>query len=218
MNGSLMRLAALIACTTLIPAATFAQPTERPLVDKPPTERPLVDRAGNADPGNRGDKDQKADAKTPPELDPKLLPADDVALKEVDDAFNRWGSTWMFDRYLGGSVHATERGLNGATYMLRGTFDFARSGQRLTIPFAAAYAREKERFVLAKLCYNDVTSGMTDCINPGESLEARQAAAAQSRQLMGAIVLMGVVGALSSSQETCVKRYNLFGDPYYLCD
>ena len=218
MNGFLICLTALIACTTLTPEAAVAQPTERALVDKPPTERPLVDKADDADKSDKNDKDPKADKKTPPDPDSKLLPADEAALAEVDDAFKRWGATWMFDRYLAGSVRATERGLNGATYMLRGTFDFARSGQRLTIPFAAAYAREKERFVLAKLCYNDVSSGMTDCINPGEGMEARQAAAAQSRQLMGAIVLMGVVGALSSSQETCVKRYNLFGDPYFVCD
>jgi hypothetical protein len=212
MKSFLMSLAAAIACATLLPKAAVAQPTERMLVDKPPTERPLVDKAGN------GDKERKAGKKTPPELDPKLLPADEAALTEVDNAFKRWASSWMFDRYLPGSVRATERGLTGETYMLRGTFDFARSGQRITIPFAAAYAKAKERFVLSKLCYNDVSSGTTDCIDPGDSMEARQAAAAQSRQLMGAIVLLGVAAALSSEEETCVKRQNLFGDPYFDCD
>jgi hypothetical protein len=213
MKNVLMSVAASIACATLLPAVAVAQPTERPLVDKPPTERPLVDRAGA-----KSEKERKADAATAPDLDPKLLPADAAALAEVDNAFKRWGASWMFDRYLPGSVRATERGLTGETYMLRGTFDFARSGQRITIPFAAAYARTKERFVLSKLCYNDVSSGMTDCVNPGESMEARQAAAAQSRQLMGAIVLMGVAAALTSADETCVKRYNIFGDPYVECD
>lgn len=215
MKNLLMSLAASVACSTLLPCAAVAQPTERPLADKPPTERALVDKAA---PGGRNGKDRKPDANAPPDLDPKLLPADAAALAEVDNAFKRWGATWMFDRYLPGSVRATERGLTGETYMLRGTFDFARSGQRITIPFAAAYARTKERFALAKLCYNDVSSGMTDCINPGESIEARQAAAAQSRQLMGAIVLMGVAAALTSADETCVKRQNLFGDVYFECD
>lgn len=168
--------------------------------------------------GGRHDKDRKADAKAAPELDPKLLPADGAALAEVHNAFKRRGATWMFDRYLPGSVRATERGLTGETYMLRGTFDFARSGQRITIPFAAAYARSQDRFTLAKLCYNDVSSGMTDCINPGSSMEARQAAAAQSQQLMGAIVPMGLAAALTSADETCVKRQNLFGDVYFECD
>lgn len=215
MKSLLMSLAASIACATLLPDAAVAQPTERPLVDKPPTERPLADKAGS---GGKSEKDRKADAKTAPDLDPKLLPADGAALAEVDNAFRRWGASWMFDRYLPGSVRATERGLTGETYMLRGTFDFARSGQRITIPFAAAYAKTPERFVLSKLCYNDVSSGMTDCINPGESMEARQAAAAQSRQLMGAIVLLGMAAALSSSEQTCVKRQNFFGDTYFVCD
>lgn len=215
MKNLLMTLATSIACAALLPGAALGQPTERPLVDKPPTERPLVDRAGNS---GRNDKDRKVDPNTPPDLDPKLLPADGVALAEVDNAFKRWGASWMFDRYLPGSVRATERGLTGETYMLRGTFDFARSGQRITIPFAAAYAKTKERFVLSKLCYNDVSSGMTDCVNPGESMEARQAAAAQSRQLMGSIVLLGMAAALSSSEQTCVRRQNFFGDTYFVCD
>lgn len=215
MKRLLLSLFAAGACAPLLFAAAHAQPTERPLVDKPPTERPLADR-----PGARGaaDKIREADAKDPPQVDPKLLPADAAALAEVDNAFKRWGATWMFDRYLPGTVRATERGLSGETYMLRGTFDFARSGQRITIPFAAAYARTADRYLLAKLCYNDVSSGMTDCINPGTSLEARQAAAAQSRQLMGAIVLLGVAAALTSQDETCVKRYNIFGDVYFECD
>lgn len=215
MKTLLMSLTASIACASLPLDTAIAQPTERPLVDKPAAERPLMDKAGN---GGKSDKDKNADKKPPPEPDSKALPADDAALAEVDNAFRRWASSWMFDRYLPGSVRATERGLTGETYMLRGTFDFARSGQRITIPFAAAYGKAKERYALSKLCYNDVSSGMTDCINTGESMEARQAAAAQSRQLMGAIVLMGVAAALSSSDETCVKRYNLFGDPYFICD
>lgn len=215
MKRVLMSLVASSVFTGLGATAALAQPTERPLVDKPPTERPLVDQPAR---GAASDKDRRPDAQAAPNVDPKLLPADAAALAEVDDAFRRWGATWMFDRYLPGSVRATERGLSGETYMLRGMFDFARSGQRITIPFAAAYARAANRFVLAKLCYNDVSSGMTDCIHPGTSLEARQAAAAQSRQLMGAIVLLGVAAALTSQDETCVKRENIFGDVYFECD
>jgi hypothetical protein len=212
MKNAFMPLAAWMACAALLTNAALAQPTERPLVDKPPTERRLIDN------GPSGDKEGKADKAAPTDAEQKLLPADAAALAEVDNAFKRWASSWMFDRYLPGNLRVTERGLKGDTYVLRGTFDFARSGQRITIPFAAAYAKAKERYMFSKLCYNDVSSGMTDCINPGESLEARQAAAAQSRQMMGAIVLMGVAAALSSSQETCVKRYNFFGDPYYVCE
>jgi hypothetical protein len=210
---SLRKFAALALCLAMLwPGESPAQPKERPLVDKPPTERPLEDRSG------KGDAAAKDDRKAAPRPDAKALPADEAALAEVDNAFRQWGATWMFDRYLPGTVRATERGLTGETYILRGTFDFARSGQRITIPFAAAYAQVKERYTLSKLCYNDVSSGMTDCIAPSDNLEARQAAAAQSRQLMGAIVLMGVAAALTESQETCVKRTNLFGDVYFECD
>ena len=206
MKRLLMVLTAPILCVLFLADAALAQPKERPVADKPPTERPLTDKA------------DKANKEAAPEVDPRLLPADEAALAEVDNTFKLWASSWMFDRYLPGSVKATERGLSGETYMLRGTFDFARGGQRITIPFAAAYAKAKERFGLAKLCYNDVSSGMTDCIAVGDSLEARQAAAAQSRQLMGAIVLLGLAAALTSSQETCVRQTNLFGDDYFVCD
>jgi hypothetical protein len=58
---------------------------------------------------------------------------------------------------------------------------------------------------------------MTDCINPNSDLEGQRAAVAQSRQFLGAIVLMGMLAAMSE-EETCVKRYTFFGEPYFVCD
>lgn len=159
-----------------------------------------------------------ANKSSPPAADAKQLPTDDAAMAEVDTAFKQWSSAWMFDRYVPGSARATERGLKDQTYVVRGMFDFARSGSKLTIPFAAAYTKPKDRFVLSNLCYNDVSTGMTDCINPTESLDGRRAAVAQSRQLMGSIVLLGLVAAMAAEEETCVKQYTLFGEPYFVCD
>ena len=159
-----------------------------------------------------------ADKKPEPEV-AKLLPTDPVANAEVDAGFIRWSQAWMFDRYLPGSARATERGLTGDTYVVRGLFDFARSGQKITIPFAAAYKKANDRYRMSNLCYNDVSSGMTDCTNPRDNLDGQRAAVTQSRQLLGSIVLLGVVAAMAESQdEVCIKRETFFGETYFECD
>ncbi len=150
---------------------------------------------------------------------PKTLPTDENANAEVDAAFNKWSSTWIFDKYLPGSAHTTERGFKDGTYVVRGLFDFARSGTKLTIPFAAAYTKTKDQFELSNLCYNDTSSGTTDCINPNSNLDDQRAAAMQSRQLLGSIVLLGLVGALSdNNREVCVERITMFGERYFECE
>jgi hypothetical protein len=140
----------------------------------------------------------------------KSLPSDAVTNAEIDAGFRRWSAAWMFDRYVPGSARATDRALKSDTYVIRGLFDFVRGGGKLTIPFAASYAKTKDAFALSNLCYNDTSTGMTDCINPNN------AAALQSRQFLGSIVLLGMVAAMSSDQ-TCVKRYTLFGSAYLEC-
>lgn len=147
----------------------------------------------------------------------KALPTDALANAEVDLGFRRWSSAWMFDRYVPGSARTNERGLTDETYVVRGLFDFVRSGTKLTIPFAAAYTQVNGRYAMSNLCYNDVSSGMTDCINPNSNLDGQRAAAAQSRQYLGAIVLLGLAAAMSE-EETCVKRYTFFGEPYFECE
>ncbi len=142
----------------------------------------------------------------------RLIPTDDVANAEIDAGFKRWSSTWMFDRYVPGSAHATERGYKDATYVVRGMFDFIRGGGRLTIPFAASYGRTAEKYSLSNLCYNDTSSGMTDCIDPNNP------ASMQSRQFLGSIVLLGLVAAMSADEETCVRHYTLFGGEYFECN
>jgi hypothetical protein len=149
----------------------------------------------------------------------KLLPADKASNAEIDTAFQKWSSTWMFDRYIAGSAHATERGFRDGTYVIRGLFDFVRSGTKITIPFAAAYTDAKDHFAFSNLCYNDTSSGMTDCTNPNSSLEDRRVAAMQSRQFLGSIVLVGLVAAMADdNREICVERTTIFGDRYLECN
>jgi hypothetical protein len=80
------------------------------------------------------------------------LPTDTLLNTEVDAAFVRWSAAWMFDRYLG-NVLVTERGLKDSTYVIRGVFDFARMGSKITIPFAAAYSKADAGFRFSNLCY-----------------------------------------------------------------
>jgi hypothetical protein len=146
----------------------------------------------------------------------KAIPKDNFANAAIDDGFRRWSSTWMFDRYVPGSAHATDRGFKDSTYIIRGMFDFVRGGARLTIPFAAAFTGAGDAYRLSNLCYNDNTSGMTDCIDPGNGI---QRAAAQSRQFLGSIVLLGLFAAMTAPDDgqICEKRTPFFGEPYFVC-
>src|SRR5918912_340673 len=65
----------------------------------------------------------------------KTLPTDQAANAAIDAGFRRWSTVWMFDRYMPGSARATDRALKDGTYVVRGVFDFARFGAKLTIPF-----------------------------------------------------------------------------------
>ena len=148
----------------------------------------------------------------------RKLPADRVANAEIDAGFINWSAAWMFDRYVPGSSRVTDRGLTGETYVVRGLFDFYRSGQKITIPFAAAYKSVDGAYAMSNLCYNDLSTTMTDCINPSDNLEGRRAGVAQSRQLLGSIVLLGLAAAMTQSDgDVCYKRYTIFGELYVEC-
>lgn len=151
-----------------------------------------------------------ADGNDKPAESSKTLPTDEASNAEIDAGFRRWSAGWMFDRYVPGSAHATERALKQDTYVIRGMFDFVRGGGKLSIPYAASYSKSSDRYVLSNLCYNDTSTGMTDCANPSNP------GAMQNRQFLGSIVLLGMVAAMSSD-ETCIKRYTFFGSTYLEC-
>jgi hypothetical protein len=165
-------------------------------------------------PENVNQPKQQGTSITPSQEAAKSIPKDDVANAAIDDGFKQWSSAWMFDRYVPGSARATDRGFKDATYVIRGLFDFVRGGGRLTIPFAASFTNAANGYRLSNLCYNDNTSGMTDCIDPSD--KQGQQRAAQSRQFLGSIVMLGLVSAMSSG-ETCEKRHSWFGETYFYC-
>ena len=151
-----------------------------------------------------------ADGSHAPAESSRALPTDEASNAEIDAGFQRWSAGWMFDRYVPGSARATERALRKDTYVIRGMFDFMRGGGRLSIPYAASYSKNNDRFLLSNLCYNDTSTGMTDCVNPSNP------GPMQNRQFLGSIVLLGMVAAMASDQ-TCVRRYTFFGSSYLEC-
>lgn len=140
------------------------------------------------------------------------LPSDAQATSQIEAGFVSWASTWMYDRYLPTSARILERGFKDDVYVIRGTFDFARFGSRLTIPFAAAFTKGDTgganygTYAISNLCYNDTSSGITDCINPTASMSDRRAAVMQSRQTMGAIVALGLLAAMSETSGSTERN------------
>jgi hypothetical protein len=206
------------SCAWLAGTAAWAQEP------RPPQPRPAAASAPSVPSAPAASS--AAGAGKPTAEPDRALPTDAVANAAIDTGFMRWSAAWMFDRYLPGSARATDRGLKDGTYVVRGVFDFARMGAKQTIPFAAAFTKRKdgqdgrEAYQLSNLCYNDTTSGMTACIDPGDrrTLEQQQAAVMQSRQVLGSIVLLGMAAALSSGGEVCVRRVTFFGEEYFECD
>lgn len=113
--------------------------------------------------------------------------------RAVDQMFTRWSNSWFTDRYVGVSAQIAELMTRDSDFLVKGMFSFTRYGQKATIPFAATLRRANE-FVVVNLCYNDTTSGMTDCTSSGES--------SSSSRLMGAVILGGIISGLSGSASS----------------
>lgn len=109
----------------------------------------------------------------------------------INAAFMQWSRQWVWDRYIPDSTSISEDRLKNGVYLLRGTFRFTRGGSIIEIPYASAIQGSSPNWTVASLCYNDTSSGITDCANSGTS--------AGARQFMGAVVLAGVMSALSST-------------------
>ena len=113
--------------------------------------------------------------------------------RAIDQLFTRWSQTWCTDRYVTISAHISELMTNGSDYLVQGTFSFIRYGSRATIPFASVL-KHNSRFVVMNLCYNDTTTGMTDCTSSGQS--------SASSRFMGAIIIGGIVAGLSNNSSS----------------
>ena len=81
----------------------------------------------------------------------------------IDSGFVRWSSAWLTDTYEPGSVRISKLDEQGGTAQVGGTISFARSNRRFTIPFGAVLKKAGDDYSLAKLCYDDTTTGTRDC-------------------------------------------------------
>ena len=81
------------------------------------------------------------------------------------------------------------------------------------------YWQNSMYIIITCICYNDISTGMTDWIKPSANLDAQRAAVMQSRQVLGSIVAMGLLaGAMMESDDDCVIRHDFWGDRYLDCD
>jgi hypothetical protein len=172
-------------------------------------------RGVTATPGEPKAQSSVGASAAPPDDVSKAIPKDAIANGAIDGAFQQWSSGWMFDRYIPGSARAANRALSDGAYVIRGVFDFVRGGAKLTIPFAAAFTNGSQGYRLSNLCYNDTTTGMTDCTNPSDP--QGQQRAMLSRQFLGSIVALGLIEAMTTDTRVCERHTSFFGDDYYYC-
>jgi len=83
----------------------------------------------------------------------------------INDKFIQWSEGWAMDQYQPGSAHIDTMNCGDSGCEARGHFSFFRGGTRLTITFDAQLPRIGDnQYALRRLCYNDNTTGMRDCV------------------------------------------------------
>jgi len=129
----------------------------------------------------------------------------DFANAEINNGFIRWSSVWYYDRYVPNSAQLIDGGIKDGAYIARGNFSFIRGRASHSIPFIAAFTNLSGGYVLANLCYNDNTSGMTDCINP----TADEIGKVQSRQSLGRFLgIIALMHGASNSYDDSEDDYD----------
>jgi hypothetical protein len=84
----------------------------------------------------------------------------------INDKFVDWSSGWMVDRYRAGSAHIENMSCGARGCEALGQFTFLRMGAVHTIEFSAQFnPTGQNQYYLVRLCYNDQTTGMQDCVN-----------------------------------------------------
>ena len=84
----------------------------------------------------------------------------------IDQKFARWSNNWAVDQYLPGTarIDNMQCGTQGCEAV--GHFSFSRGGAVLTIRFTAQIPSVgSNEYALGRLCYNDNTTGMSDCVD-----------------------------------------------------
>jgi hypothetical protein len=83
----------------------------------------------------------------------------------INEKFIQWSEGWAMDQYQPGSAQIDTMNCGDGGCEARGHFSFFRGGARLTITFDAQLPRIADnQYALRRLCYNDNTTGMRDCV------------------------------------------------------
>jgi hypothetical protein len=83
----------------------------------------------------------------------------------INAKFIQWSEGWAMDQYQPGSAHIDNMSCGDGGCEARGHFSFFRGGTHLTITFDAQLPRIGDnQYALRRLCYNDNTTGMRDCV------------------------------------------------------
>jgi len=143
----------------------------------------------------------------------------------LNDGFSRWSQTWFTDRYVPNSTRVEEELATATGKIVRGKFSFSRRGNLLTIPFSADVRPVSSSYGIANLCYNDTSTGMTDCTSTGTS--------SATTNVMNMIIVGGLLAGAaglpdSNGGKQCgfEKNYHSGGhnedsagsyDPSYVC-
>ena len=91
--------------------------------------------------------------------------------KQVNSGFNSWSRQWSMDKYIDGSAGIETVGKsNSDNYMFvavgKCTFSRGWRAVRLSLPFVAYINVINGALVVEKICYNDNSTGDSDCYNP----------------------------------------------------
>jgi hypothetical protein len=106
------------------------------------------------------------EAASPAAVEPGRDAKDTVLMDAaINSGFVAWSSAWQVDRYTPGSAHIAEKDCSATGCKVQGSFKFARFGAVRTIPFSAVLERAgASGFSVTRLCYDDPSSGMRDCV------------------------------------------------------
>jgi hypothetical protein len=83
----------------------------------------------------------------------------------INSRFIAWSASWGWDRYVPDSARVSDKACSEGGCKVDGNFVFARFGAPHTITFSAAVTQQGDEVAVQRLCYDDNTSGMRDCVN-----------------------------------------------------
>lgn len=114
-----------------------------------------------------------------------MAQAQDISAMQVavDDQFAQWSSTWGVDRYVPGSSRIEGKQCKDKRCTVWGKFTFTRFGAPHSIAFSATIDHSQSlRLSVARLCYDDNTTGMRDCVDGSSSQAASERAQPDSQE------------------------------------